>query len=170
VIRTETPADVDGIDSAVEAAFGRRDEADLVRALRADAAWLPGLSLVADVDGSVLGHVALTRAAVDGCTVLALAPLAVVPDHQRRGIGSALVMAALQRVAARPTPTVVVLGDPAFYGRFGFRPARELGITGPFGDIDEFQALGTPATAPVGRITYAAPFGIDDAHPPESAG
>jgi putative acetyltransferase len=170
VIRTETPADVDGIDGAVEAAFGRRDEADLVSALRADAAWIPDLSLVADVDGSIVGHIALTRAAVEGSPVLALAPLAVVPDHQRRGIGSALVWAALQRVAAGPAPTVVVLGDPGFYGRFGFRSARELGITGPFGDIDEFQALGTPATAPVGRMSYSAPFGIVDGHPPESAG
>ena len=55
---------------------------------------------------------------------------------------------------------MVVLGDPAYYGRFGFRPARDLGITGPFGDIDEFQALALSRAAPTGRITYAAPFGL----------
>ncbi len=62
--------------------------------------------------------------------------------------------------SAWPETTVVVLGDPAYYGRFGFRPARELGITGPFGDIDEFQALRLAAASPSGRLTYAAPFGI----------
>lgn len=162
MIRPETPDDVDGIDAVVEAAFARRDEAELVRALRADAAWLPDLSLVAVDDGRIVGHIAFTRANVDGAGVLALAPLAVAPDHQRRGIGSALVRVALTRVATGDTPTVVVLGDPGYYRRFGFRPARELGITGPFGDIDEFQALCTAGTSPRGLMSYAAPFGIGE--------
>lgn len=169
MIRPETPDDVDGIDAVVEAAFARRDEAELVRALRADAAWLPDLSLVAVDDGRIVGHIAFTRANVDGAGVLALAPLAVAPDHQRRGIGSALVRVALTRVATGDTPTVAVLGDPGYYRRFGFRPARELGITGPFGDIDEFQALFTAETSPRGLMSYAAPFGIG-ANPPAASG
>ena len=160
MIRPETAEDAGPIDAVIEAAFGQRDEADLVRALRDDAAWLPDLSLVA-VEGPLLvGHIALTRATVDGASTLALAPLSVHPDHQRLGIGSALVGEALRRAGEGAESAVIVLGDPAYYGRFGFRPARYLGITGPFGDIDEFQALALSGAAPTGRIRYAAPFGL----------
>ena len=160
MIRPETSADVDAIDAVVEAAFEQRDEADLVRALRADDSWLPDLSLVAVEDDRIVGHIACTRATVDGVPVLALAPLSVLPGYQRRGFGAALVHESLRRAVGLAETTVVVLGDPAYYGRFGFRPARELGITGPFGDIDEFQALRLAAVSPSGRLTYAAPFGI----------
>lgn len=160
MIRPETPDDAASIDAVTEAAFGQRDEADLVRALREDAAWLPDLSLVAVEGQLVVGHVALTRATVDGASVLALAPLSVRPDHQGLGIGSALVRDALRRAGDGTESVVIVLGNPAYYGRFGFRPARDLGITGPFGDIDEFQALALSDAAPTGRITYAAPFGL----------
>lgn len=160
LIRAETSADVDAIDAVVEAAFGQRDEADLVRALRSDPAWLSELSLVAIVEEVLVGHVALTRATVESTPVLALAPLAVLPEHHGHGIGSMLVADALRRAAARAEPAVVVLGAPAYYGRFGFRPARELGITGPFGDIDAFQARALSAPTPCGRMAYAAPFGI----------
>lgn len=170
MIRPESPADVDTIDAVVEAAFGRRDEADLVRALRADSSWRADLSLVAVEGDRIIGHIAFTQATVDGSPVLALAPLAVAPDHQRHGIGSTLVREALRRVSAGPTATVVVLGDPAYYGRFGFQPARQLGITGPFGDIDEFQALGTGTSSPRGRLSYAAPFGLGDDQPSPSDG
>lgn len=160
LVRPEVDADVVAIDAVLEAAFGQRDEADLVRALRTDDAWLPSLSLVALTDGVVVGHVALTRAMVDDAPVLALAPLAVLPDHQGRGIGAALVDEALRRAAAGDETLVVVLGSPAYYGRFGFQPARELGVTGPFGDLDAFQAMALSAPAPTGRMTYAEPFGV----------
>lgn len=160
MIRPEAPDDAPSIDAVIEAAFGQRDEADLVRALREDAGWLPDLSLVAVEEQLVVGHIALTRATVDGAPTLALAPLSVRPDHQRLGIGSQLVREALRRAGDAAESAVVVLGDPAYYGRFGFRPARDLGITGPFGDIDEFQALALSEAAPTGRITYAAPFGL----------
>ena len=158
MIRAETPDDAASIDAVIETAFGQRDEADLVRALREDAGWLPDLSLVAVEGRLVVGHIALTRATVDGASTLALAPLSVRPDRQRRGIGSQLVRDALHRAGDAAESVVVVLGDPAYYGRFGFRPARDLGITGPFGDIDEFQALALSEASPTGRITYAAPF------------
>lgn len=160
MIRPEAPDDAASIDAVIEAAFGQRDEADLVRALREDAGWLPDLSLVAMEEQLVVGHIALTRATVDGASILALAPLSVRPDRQRRGIGSDLVREALRRAGDGAESVVVVLGDPAYYGRFGFRPARDLGITGPFGDIDEFQALALSVPSPTGRITYAAPFGL----------
>ena len=160
MIRPEAPDDAASIDAVIEAAFGQRDEADLVRALREDAGWLPDLSLVAMEEQLVVGHIALTRATVDGASILALAPLSVRPDRQRLGIGSDLVREALRRAGDAAESVVVVLGDPAYYGRFGFRPARDLGITGPFGDIDEFQALALSVPSPTGRITYAAPFGL----------
>ena len=87
MIRPETPDDAASIDAVTEAAFGQRDEADLVRALREDAAWLPDLSLVAVEGQLVVGHVALTRATVDGASVLALAPLSVVPTTRGSGSG-----------------------------------------------------------------------------------
>jgi putative acetyltransferase len=67
---------------------------------------------------------------------------------------------ALRRAEDGAESAVIVLGSRAYYGRFGFRPARDLGISGPFGDIDEFQALTLAGTAPTGRITHAAPFGL----------
>jgi predicted N-acetyltransferase YhbS len=161
VIRPERPGDVDAIDAVVAAAFRQRDEADLVRALRSDPSWRASLCLVAAEGDRIVGHLALTRATVDGTPVLALAPLAVHPEHQRRGWGAALVTDGLRRAADLAETTVVVLGDPAYYGRFGFRPARELGISGPFGDIDEFQALALAEVSPTGQMTYPAPFGID---------
>ena len=161
MIRVERDGDEAAIDRVVAAAFGQRDEADLVRALRSDGCWLPHLSLV-DVDeaDAVRGHVAFTRAFVDGVPVLALAPLAVAPAHQRRGIGSTLVRAGLTQAHADGEGTVVVLGDPAYYGRFGFHPARTDGITGPFGDIDAFQSLVLHEPAARGVMVYAAPFGL----------
>ena len=163
MIRPERATDVEAIDSVVEAAFGQRDEADLVTALRADDSWLPALSLVAIDDDRIVGHIAFSRATVDGAPVLALAPLSVLPGHQGRGFGSALVEEALRRAAGSTRPPSSSSAIRPYYGRFGFRPARELGITGPFGDIDEFQAMALSSPASSGRIAYAAPFGIADA-------
>lgn len=165
VERSSDPAEVAAIRAVVRRAFGQEDEADLLDALRADPAWLPDLALVAllgpSPGGRVVGHVAGTRLDVGGGAAVALAPLAVDPDHQRRGVGSALVQAQLAAARGLGERLVVVVGDPAYYSRFGFRPARELGVTGPYDDAgDAFQALplaGGPAVS--GWTTYAAPFG-----------
>ena len=156
-IRVEEPRDAAAVYAVVASAFGRRDEADLLRALRADPDWVVGL--VAVDASTIVGHVAFTRGHVDGHPVLALAPLAVAPDRQGSGIGRDLVQAGLARAADQGEAAVIVLGDPAYYGRFGFAPARELGISGPFGDIDEFQAVAL-TTPPRGRMAYPAAFGI----------
>ena len=159
MIRPEGPDDVAAIDAVVAAAFGQRDEADLVLALRADPAWLPSLSLVAVIDGQLIGHVAFTRCLVGTQPALALAPLAVAPEHQREGVGGELVMSGLLAARSTGERLVVVLGDPSYYGRFGFEAARQRDVTGPFGDIDEFQALRLRRPAPTGPIEYAPPFG-----------
>lgn len=117
VIRPETRADHDAIDALHRAAFGSQAEARLVRDLRA--AGDLSLSLVAVAGGAVLGHLALSPLTGDQ-PAMALAPLAVAPGAQGLGIGGALIGAVFDRAATTP---IVVLGDPAYYGRFGFRPA-----------------------------------------------
>jgi putative acetyltransferase len=159
-IRPEQPADIPAIHALVTAAFGRPAEADLVDSLRA--AGVLAHSLVAEQDGVLVGHVALSPVSVQGAFmpgVLGLAPLAVHPDHQRQGLGSALVEAALRVAKTEGARLVVVLGEPAYYRRFGFRPAAALGLTCPWPQAGEaFQALVLASPAPRGLVRYHAAF------------
>jgi putative acetyltransferase len=136
LIRREAPGDRGAIYEITEAAFARPGksgpplEAPLVDALRASEAWIPALSLVAvDPGGDVIGHVLCTRGCVGPAPVLALGPLSVRPDWQRRGVGSALMHAVLGSADALGEPLVALLGSTAYYPRFGFRLGREYGIT-----------------------------------------
>jgi putative acetyltransferase len=147
-IRAEQPIDIDQIHELHRAAFNGPTEAELVDAIRGGPDFLPDLSLVAATDdGSILGHVLVSRVALEhvapdaGRTdVLALAPVAVLPPHQGRGIGIALVRAVLDAADARDEPMTIVVGSPAFYARFGFVPASDLGIAGPYERVgDAFQ-------------------------------
>jgi putative acetyltransferase len=136
IIRAEGPGDVAAIGEVNELAFGQPDEARLVEALRADsAAWIPELSLVAEEDGHVVGHVLFTRMRVrDGeraHDALALAPVAVRPERQKAGIGSALIRDGLKRARALGHRVVIVLGHRTYYPRFGFEPAGRHGIRYP---------------------------------------
>jgi predicted N-acetyltransferase YhbS len=135
--------------------------------LRASDAWVDGLSLVAvDATDRVVGHLLLSRvelARVDGTSwrVLSLAPMAVLPEAQGRGAGSALVRAALGEADQRREPFVVVLGHPGYYPRFGFVPASRHGITCPYPVSDEvFLVAPLAADDPTmsGRIRYPACF------------
>ena len=136
-IRAETAADVAPIRAVNVAAFPTPAEADLVERIRSSSAFVPELSLVAELDpdadgrpGPIVGHLLLSRVAIAGLDelILALAPMAVVPEHQRRGIGSALVRAGLDVSESREEPLVVVLGHPWFYPRFGFKRASRYGL------------------------------------------
>lgn len=166
LIRRECPDDVDAIRVVTTRAFDGRpyssgSEARLVDALRSDPSWIPALSLVAEVDGAVVGHVACTRATISGRPALGLGPLSVDPTWQRRGVGSALVHAVLGGADALDEPVVVLLGDPAYYHRFGFRLAAEYGIDPPVPEwASHFQArpLSTYRPELRGPFTYAAPF------------
>jgi predicted N-acetyltransferase YhbS len=164
-VRPEAGADAAAVRRVVEAAFPTAEEADLVDALRGDPAWLPGLSFVAeDEGGRVAAYALLTRCRVGGADALVLAPVAVLPEYQRRGAGGAVVRAALAGAARRGERLVVVLGHPAYYPRFGFVRASSLGVSAGFEVPDEaLMALvpaGSSGPVPSGVIEYAAPFGV----------
>ena len=138
----------------VTSAFGREDEARLVERLRASDVWVPGLTLAArpsgEPRGPIVGFAALSRITVGGQPALALAPVAVAPEWQGKGAGSALVRTGIARAARRHERLIVVLGDPAYYGPFGFTPAIPLRIHGPYDDAGlAFQALVLPGDDPV---------------------
>jgi len=167
-IQRETPDQVDAIRAVTAAAFTRPDqgsgppvEAPLVDELRASDAWLPALSLVAVEDGQVIGHVVCTRAQIESAPSLGLGPLSVHPDHHGRGVGLALVHAVLGAADALDEPLVVLLGDPRYYSRFGFRLAAEYGIAPPVPEwAPHFQVrtLATYTPDLRGKFTYAEPF------------
>lgn len=161
--RAETPADAAAVREINLAAFDTAEEADLVDALRADPAWIPGLSLLASgAGGTPVGHALLTRCHVGDAAALCLAPCAVLPAFQRTGAGSAAITAALDAARARGERTVVVLGHPAYYPRFGFGRASAHGISLSIEVPDEaLMALSLDGgPLPGGRVRYAAPFGI----------
>lgn len=130
-LRHEAAADIPGVRAVVHAAFGRAGEADLVDALRsADALTV---SAVAEMGGRVVAHVGFSLITIGGQhQALALAPVAVAPDFQRQGIGSALIRWSLDECRRLGHGVVTVLGEPAYYPRFGFTPATPFGIECPF--------------------------------------
>jgi putative acetyltransferase len=163
LVRREGFSDIEDVRTVTAAAFGGVScpEVRLVDEMRVTDAWLGRFSLVADVGGAVVGHVLGSRAVVDAVPVLALGPLSVHPDHQRRGVGKALVHTLLGAADACDEPLVVLLGDPAYYGRFGFRLAGEYGIEPPVPAwAPHFQVRTLAAYRPAirGRFAYAEPF------------
>ncbi|QDQ09653.1 GNAT family N-acetyltransferase [Streptomyces spectabilis] len=162
--RAETSADVPAIRAIDLAAFDTPLEADLVEALRADSSWIEGLSVVAtDDDGKLVGHALLTRCHIDDTPALCLAPVAVRPEYQKTGAGSAAVDAALKAAKDRGEHFVTVLGHPAYYPRFGFTRASAHGIGLTIDVPDEAMmalTLDADHPLPTGTVRYAAPFGI----------
>lgn len=128
-IRLEQPADIAAVYAVNQAAFGSSNEAALVDALRGQAE--PIISLVAEDAGWIIGHICFSPVTLSGhveMTIMGLAPMAVLPTRQRRGIGSALVRSGLDRCRQVGCAAVVVLGHPEYYLRFGFVPASRFGI------------------------------------------
>ena len=134
VVRPERPLDVAGVFDVDRAAFGRDDEARLVDTLRATDAVIA--SLVAAHGDDIVGHVLFSAVSIessDGSVPIAsLAPLAVLPAWQRRGIGAALVRAGLEMCRSSEYPAVIVVGDPAYYARFGFAAATVAHLGSPY--------------------------------------
>jgi putative acetyltransferase len=126
-IREELPSDVTFIRDVNGRAFERDQEGKIVDALRSNGAAL--LSLVATLYGQVVGHIMYSPASIGEVTGAGLGPMAVLPEHQRQGIGSELVMAGNQRLKNAGCPFVIVVGHASYYSRFGFKPASTQGIT-----------------------------------------
>jgi putative acetyltransferase len=130
LVRDEKASDHEAVHALHTAAFGRRDEADLVDALRRDVR--PQLSLVAERAGGLVGHVFFSPVRIGRApaapTFAALAPVGVLPEEQGGGAGSALVRAGLDRCPALGWKAVFLVGNPAYYGRFGFELAAPLGF------------------------------------------
>lgn len=160
-VRPATVADRPAILDVVRRAFagGGRDGSEEVAIVEATWARGAALELVAvDDDGRLAGHVLAAEGDVDGRPVVGVAPLGVVPERQRSGVGSALMTALITWAEAARLPMLVLLGNPAYYGRFGFEPSGPLGITyPPVGEGDpHFQVRRLAAYDPSlrGRYTY----------------
>lgn len=163
IVRPATPADSQAIADLHRAAFGGDAEVRLVEELQA--AGDVRLSLVAERDGEIVGHVLFSELMItppDGDVLrgLSLAPLAVLPKCQRQGVGTQLTRDALARLREEGWPLVIVLGDPVYYGRFGFNAETASQLqsvyAGPY-----FLALNLHRADDIeyrGRVTYAAPF------------
>lgn len=168
LIRRESDADLPAVRDVHAAAFADPSAPDripvevgLLDALRADAGWLPALSMVAERDGRVVGHVVCTRGDVGGVSVLGLGPLGVLPAHQRTGVGGALMHAVLGAADALGEPLVALLGHTDYYPRFGFRPATEYGVAAPdphWGAYFQVRTLAAYHPDVRGPFTYAKPF------------
>jgi putative acetyltransferase len=130
IIREEQPQDIAAIRALNNAAFGQTQEGRIVDALRANGGLL--LSLVATVDDRVVGHIAYSPVTIEAegqtITGAGLGPMAVLPELQRRGIGSRLVEAGNQRMRDTGQPFIIVLGHAEYYPRFGFKPASTFGV------------------------------------------
>jgi putative acetyltransferase len=163
-IRAETRNDYAQVADVTASAFGKEREAQMVEAIRGSEGYVPDLSLVAELDGRIVGHVLLSyvRLAGSGRRILVLAPISVVPEHQGRGIGSALVGHALRRADEFGEPLVLVLGHADYYRRFGFRPASEFGISPPDPEIPDevFMAIPLASYDPTlrGRVVFPPAF------------
>ena len=123
-IRKETATDYEAVYSVVKRAFESAEHADgneqdLVNALRKGDAFIPELSLVAEADGKIVGHIMFTRATVDGKPVLALAPLSVLPEYQRKGIGKALIQEGHKIAKELGYTHAIVLGSEKYYPKAG---------------------------------------------------
>lgn len=168
LIRQETSKDFQEVYSLVKEAFASAEhsdgaEQDLVVALRKGNAFIPELSLVAEIDGRIVGHIMFTVAKVGDQAELVLAPLAVLPENQKQGIGSALIREGHRIARELGYQYSIVLGSEHYYPRLGYTPAEQWGIRAPFEVPSEnFMAIRlSEAAKPVsGVVTYAPEFGI----------
>ena len=163
LIRAEKENDRSAVYAVYVAAFESPSEAKLVDVLRQQAH--PIVSLVAELDGWVVGHIMFSPVSLSehpDVTLMGLAPMAVAPEHQRKGIGSALVRAGLERCRELGFSAVVVLGYPEYYPRFGFLPSRRFGIDSAYAVPDEaFMVLelqNGSLNGKSGRVQYHAAF------------
>lgn len=170
ILRTEQPEDYQTVYDVVKRAFSSAqssdgNEQDLVNALRKSSAFLPQLSLVAEVDGKVVGHILFTKVRIgNDVEALALAPLSVLPEYQKQGIGTALIHQGHAVAKELGYHYSIVLGSEDYYPRFGYLPAEAFGIRPPFAvPSKNFMACKISENAPavLGVVKYAKEFGIE---------
>lgn len=164
IVRVAVDADWPAILDVHRRAFGRPDEAEMAAAVRRSDGYVPGLSLVAVSGADVVGHVMSSWVGLEGSErrLLVLGPIGVLPERQGEGIGSALMRASLERVRALGEPLLLLEGNPAYYARFGFVRADELGLEPPPEALHDwaFQVavLDPGAELPRGRVVYPPTF------------
>jgi putative acetyltransferase len=161
VIRPESPSDVTAIQAVTVAAFLDAPHTDHTEQFIVDAlrkAGVLSVSLVAELAGTVVAHVAVSPAAIsDGSTGwYGLGPISVIPEQQGQGIGSLLMKSALRLLREKGAAGCVLLGDPAYYSRFGFKAEPKLVL--PYVPPEYFQALSFGAALPTGVVTYHVAF------------
>ncbi|MCQ1534487.1 N-acetyltransferase [Methanosarcina sp. KYL-1] len=146
-IRPETPTDYPGISEVNDLAFGQPAEGKLVEKLRKNPKFVPRLSLVAETEGKIVGHILFFPIIIKSANgkekeTISLAPVSVLPEFQKQGIGGELIKEGLKACRELGYDSVIVLGHPEYYPRFGFEPTVKWGIKDPFGAPEEaFMAL-----------------------------
>ena len=167
-IRPERPGDAPAVRHVHEAAFPTGAEANLVERLRASGKAV--IALVAEDEGRPVGHIVFSPVTLEplaGAVGLALAPVAVLPDHEKHGVGRRLIQNGLAECRAWGAGFVVVLGEPEYYGRFGFERASERGLHNEHGADAAFMVFELKASAlpPRGTlIKYAPEFAAPTKH------
>jgi predicted N-acetyltransferase YhbS len=172
IIRQETEKDYSLTEQVVEEAFkeaehASHDEHLFVHRIRESDAFIPELSLVAEIEDKIVGHILFSKMMITGhceCESLALAPVAVLPEYQRRGIGGKLIREGLRKAEELGYESVIVVGHKDYYPRFGFEKASKWGVQAPFEVPDEvFMAIELKKDALQGKsgvIRFAKEFGI----------
>ena len=162
-IRTERPGDIPAIEAVIRAAFlhaahTSHTEHAIVHTLRAAGQLV--ISAVAQRHGEIVGHIAVSPVAISDGTRnwYGVGPLSVHPLHQRKGVGSALMRHALAALEERRVGGIVVLGEPGYYARFGFKPAHPLALPGV--PQAYFQAIGLAGSLPAGTVSYHEAFAV----------
>lgn len=176
IIRAETEADYPAVAEVNTAAFGAENEARLISLIRESELYVPELALVAVEGDEVMGYVMfsyMTLLTPDGdLPILDLAPLAVHPRHQNRGVGTALTLHGLDLIEERGEPLVLVEGIPSYYPRFGFEPASQHGLESPSPKIPDeafmVKLLTNYHPRYRGRVRYPAAFYEAGAVEPQS--
>jgi len=171
IIRQENPADYPIVFDLIKESFKNEEHTDhqehfLVERLRSSDDFVPELSLVAEIDGEVVGYILLTKVKIIGKEVfesLAMAPVAVLPEYQNQGIGGKLIVAAHNKGKELGFESVIVLGHEGYYPKFGYKPADRFGIRPPF-DVpsENFMAIELVDGAledVEGVVKYAEEFG-----------
>lgn len=164
IIRCEQPSDYQAIAETILQAFAQDNEVLLVQEIRKSDRYIPNLSLVAEIDGVICGHILFSYIdLVNEVTykVLGLAPLAVRSHLQNQGIGSALVQEGLIRANAMGEAIAIVLGHPQFYTSFGFEPSVRYGIESPFPVPEDFfmiKPLNSYQDTQRGKVVYPPAF------------